>query len=381
MVGLRWCAGLDEPHDHTLLALPGLIKTFQWTCLFLRWNNETMTKAIDPNDLALFAHVADSGSFTRAADKLGLPKSTLSRRLSALESELGERLILRTTRRLTVTEFGAAVLEHARQVVSEVDGALALAQHRQSKPSGHLRVSMPGDIAMLALSEAIEEFIRDYPEVTLELDLSPRRVDLLAENYDVALRMGTLPDDSHLAARRLAWFSGGLFASPDWVKQHGPFAHPDELMDPTRNCRGLMITGQNGEPMPWSLERAVEGASREALPIERWRGVLPQRMMANAPPLLLRLARDGLGVALAADFFAASLVRAGGLERVLPAWRSTPAPAWAVFPERRLMPAKTRAFIDMLSRALAPCREPGVDVCAGDCGGRQADEALSPPRV
>ena len=117
------------------------------------------TSAVDPNDLALFAHVAEAGSFTRAADKLGLPKSTLSRRLSGLEAQLGERLILRTTRRLTVTEFGAAVLEHARQVVAEVDGTLALAEHRQARPSGHLRVSMPNDIAILALGPMLEAFI------------------------------------------------------------------------------------------------------------------------------------------------------------------------------------------------------------------------------
>jgi DNA-binding transcriptional LysR family regulator len=163
-----------------------------------------MSPSVDPNDLALFAHVADAGSFTRAAERLGLPKSTLSRRLSGLESLLGERLILRTTRRLTVTEFGAAVLEHARQVVAEVDGTLALAQHRQSRPSGHLRVSMPADLALLALRDALASFVRAQPAVTLELDLSPRRVDLIAENYDLALRMGDLPDDTHLAARRLA---------------------------------------------------------------------------------------------------------------------------------------------------------------------------------
>lgn len=324
-----------------------------------------MHSAPDPNDLALFAHVAEAGSFTRAADRLGLPKSTLSRRLSGLEAQLGERLILRTTRRLTVTEFGAAVLEHARQVVAEVDGALALAQHRQAQPSGLLRVSMPGDIAMLALSDMIEAFVRDHPAVTLELDLSPRRVDLLAENYDLALRMGALPPDSQLAARRLAWFGGGLFAAPQWLAAHGPIGHPDELLEPARACRGLLIAGQAGEPAPWRLERAMEGAAAADAPApERWQGLPPQRTLANAPPLLLRLARAGLGVALSTDFFAAPLVHRGELVRVLPGWRSPPVPAWAVFPERRLMPAKTRVFVDALAAALEPCREPNADVCA-----------------
>lgn len=336
-----------------------------------------MNLTIDPNDLALFAHVAEAGSFTRAADRLGLPKSTLSRRLSGLETQLGERLIQRTTRRLTVTEFGAGVLEHARQVVAEVDGAMALAQHRQAQPTGHLRVSMPADITMLALGDMLEAFVRDHPAVTLELDLSPRRVDLIAENYDLALRMGTLPDDSRLAARRLAWFAGGLFASPAWLAAHGPIDHPDQLVDPARGCRGLLIAGQSGEPAPWRLERPVVGAAAGEPPPEHWQGMPVLRLLANSPPLLLRLARAGLGVALSTDFFAAPLVRAGELVRVLPGWRSAPVPAWAVFPERRLMPAKTRAFIEALAAALEPCREPGADVCA-EC--KQVRPATAPPR-
>ncbi|WP_374563378.1 LysR family transcriptional regulator [Ideonella sp.] len=337
-----------------------------------------MSTAVDPNDLALFAHVADAGSFTRAADKLGLPKSTLSRRLSGLEALLGERLILRTTRRLTVTEFGAAVLEHARQVVAEVDGTLALAQHRQAQPSGHLRVSMPGDLALLALGGMLQQFVRDHPAVTLQLDLSPRRVDLIAENFDLALRMGDLPDDTHLSARRLAWFSASLFASPDWVAAHGLPAHPDELIAPARDWRALAVAGQSGEPLPWRLERPVEGAGTEA-PVQRWQGLPAARMLANSPAVLLQMARAGVGLALVGDFFAAPYVHAGELVRVLPDWRSPPAPAWAVFPERRLMPAKTRAFIDALAAVLAPCREPGADVCGGSCPGPGGQPFLPRP--
>jgi DNA-binding transcriptional LysR family regulator len=317
---------------------------------------------LDPNDLALFAHVADAGSFTRAADRLGLPKSTLSRRLSGLETQLGERLIQRTTRRLTVTEFGEAVLAHARQVVAEVDGAQALAEHRQARPSGHLRVSMPGDLAMLALGPMLQAFVREHPAVTLELDLSPRRVDLVAENYDLALRMGELPADSRLGARRLAWFAGGLFAAPAWLAANAALAEPEGLMTPADGAQALLIAGQGGEPGPWRLERQQPGAAQP----QRWQGTPPRRMLANSPAMLLQMACAGLGVALAGDLLAAPHVHAGDLVRVLPEWRSSPVPAWAVFPERRLMPAKTRAFIEALAVALSPCREPGADVCAGD---------------
>src|SRR6185369_1832103 len=147
---------------------------------------------LDANDLLLFARVADTGSFSRAAERTGLPKSTVSRRIAALEKRLGERLLQRSTRKLAITEFGHGVLDHARALAAEVDGAQALAQHRQAKPSGRLRVSMPGDFASVALPHMLADFVAAYPSIQLELDLSPRRVDLIGENFDLAVRMGEL---------------------------------------------------------------------------------------------------------------------------------------------------------------------------------------------
>src|SRR5437868_1328005 len=150
---------------------------------------------IEPNDLVLFARIVEAGSFSKAAQRVELPKSTVSRRISQLEARLGERLLQRTTRKLVVTEFGASLLEHARKVAEEVEAAAALAQHRQAKPSGKLRISLPGDVANYGLIDVIQRFVERYPAVQLELDLSPRRVDLLAESFDIAIRMGDLPDD------------------------------------------------------------------------------------------------------------------------------------------------------------------------------------------
>src|SRR5690606_27903126 len=140
------------------------------------------------NDLILFAHVIDAGSFTRASELTGLPKSTLSRRLSELEDELGERLTQRSTRRLVLTDFGASSLEYARRHADEAEAAAALAQHRQATPYGVLRVSLPPEFRELAFVDVVTEFTRCYPNVRLELDLSPRRVDLIAERFDVAVR-------------------------------------------------------------------------------------------------------------------------------------------------------------------------------------------------
>jgi len=297
-----------------------------------------LMEQFEPNDLLLFARVAELGSLSRAAERLGMPKSTVSRRLAGLEQRLGERLLVRTTRRQSLTELGQQLLEHARQVVAEVEAVQALSEHRQALPSGRLRVSMPSDFANLLLADALAAFVALHPAIQLELDLSPRRVDLLAERFDLAVRIGDLPADSRLAARRLAVFRNGLYAAPDYLAEHGDPQHPEQLMQ----HQAVRLLGADGQPLPWRLWRAEQV----------WEGLPPGRAAANSPELLIRLAQAGAGVAAVPDHFAEPLLRQGRLRRVLPEWSPPPHTAWAVFPERRLMPAKTRACIDMLAAAL-----------------------------
>lgn len=289
---------------------------------------------IEPNDLLLFARVADEGSFSRAGERLGLPKSTVSRRISALESQLGERLLLRTTRKLSLTDLGHSVLAHARQVADEVDAAAALAQHRQVEPTGRLRVSMPGDFATGVLGPVLAEFVARHPAVSLEVDLSPRRVDLIGEGFDLAIRMGDLPDDATLAATRLADFSHGLYAAPAYLARHGTPAEPEALLEHDT----LQLLSRSGEPKPWVLSRGEQ----------RWEGIPPVRARANSPELLIRLARAGSGITTVADHFAEPYVKRGELMPLLVDWFLPTAPCWAVFPGRRLMPARTRALLDAL---------------------------------
>ena len=304
----------------------------------------------DANDLLIFARVAEVGSFSRAAERIGLPKSTVSRRIALLEKRLGERLMLRTTRRLTLTEFGNQLLEHARQVAVEVDAVKALSEYRQARPSGRLRVSMPSDFANLLLTDMLAAFIALHPAVSLELDLSPRRVDLLGENFDIAVRMGDLPDDNLLAARRISVFPSGLYAAPAYLAERGEPASPDDLVQHD----ALRLLRISGEPASWTLIRDKQ----------RWEGVPPGRTTANSPELLIRLACAGVGIAAVPDYFAAPSVRRGELRRVLPDWNLPSHTAWAVFPGRRLMPAKTRAFIDMLETAMrgAPANEEAIRI-------------------
>jgi DNA-binding transcriptional LysR family regulator len=308
----------------------------------------------DADDLLLFARVAEAGSFSRAAERVQLPKSTVSRRIAALEKRLGERLLQRTTRKLVITDFGHGVLDHARTLALEVDAALSFALSRQVRPSGRLRVSMPGDFASVALDEALARFVRDFPEVALEIDLSPRRVDLIGENFDLAIRMGELQDDTQLAARRLATFSTSLFAAPALIREHGEPLVPDAL----QTMPALMLLTRAGDALPWHLlPRAPDGTLAPAADPRALRLLPERRTLANSPELLIRLARRGAGVAAVSDFFAEAYIARGELVRVLRGWGAPDAPAWAVFPGRRLMPAKTRAFIDMLAAAMKTCRE------------------------
>ena len=312
------------------------------------YSNNTMN--LEPNDLLLFARVVDEGSFTRAAARLCLPKSTVSRRVAALETQLGERLLLRTTRKLTVTDFGLAVLEHAHHVVEDVAAAASLAQNRQVEPSGRLRVTMPSDMASVVLAPLLAEFVQKYPAIALEVDLSARFVDLIGENFDVAIRMGELRDDASLAARRIAVFTGSLYAAPGYLARRGTPPEPEALMehDTLRNL------SRTGDPMPWVLRRDDQ----------RWEGVPPGRATANSPDLLMRLALEGAGIAVINDHFAMPHLQRGELVPVLPDWQVPSVSAWAVFPGRRLMPARTRVFLDALAAkfAGAECQAIEADV-------------------
>ena len=289
---------------------------------------------IEANDLLLFARVVEEGSFSKAAERLEVPKSTLSRRISALETELGERLLLRTTRKLSVTDLGQNVLLHAQHVQEEVHAAMALTQHRQLEPQGRLKVSMPADFANHEMAELLANFMGKYPAVNLELDLSPRRVDLIGENFDVAIRVGDLPDDASLAARGLVRFTIGLYASPAYLQKHGLPVEPEALME--HDC--LRLLARNGEPALWRMQKG------DAV----WEGIPPGRASANSPEMLTRLALQGRGIIMLSDHFADRHVHEGKLLPILEDWKIPDVEVWAVFPGRRLMPARTRAFLDAL---------------------------------
>lgn len=292
----------------------------------------------DPNDLIIFAAIVRQGSYIKAAEHLGIPHSTISRRVMILENQLGEKLLHRTTRKLTLTDLGTAVLVHAEHVAGEVDATVDLIHGRASEPSGHLRLSMPTDVTGDMLGSLITRFMADHPKISVAVDISRRRVDLIAENFDLAIRIGDLQDDATLAARRVGTIHMGLYASPGYLSQRGIPYTPDDLVSHDL----LHLTQRIGEPMRLLL---VSGG-------EIWEGNLQARMTANSPGILMNMAVNGAGVAPLGNHLAAEHVRSGALVRVVEDWERTEIPIWAIIPGRRLLPLRTQLFIEALKKEL-----------------------------
>jgi DNA-binding transcriptional LysR family regulator len=294
---------------------------------------------ISADDYILFVAIVEQESLVRAAEHLGMPKATVSRRLTNLEAALGQRLLLRTTRRLTLTDFGREFLEHCRRVAEEVAATRDFVHSREERPRGRLRVSMPGEYARQHFSHAFATFIETYPEIQLDLDLTSRRVDLIGERFDLAIRMGTLDNDSSLAARKIDEQSIGLYASPIYLALHPAPKHPDDL----ERHAAVRLMSARGTPIVWKLLRGKSV----------WEGTPPGRLTLNSMDVIQQLLLDGAGIGALPERFAAEDVRLKRLVRVLPEWCLPPVPAWAVTPMRRYLPAKTRAFLAHLEQFIA----------------------------
>ena len=284
-------------------------------------------------DLSLFVAVAETKSFTKAAAQLGVPTSTLSRRIAELETSMELKLLVRSTRQVELTEAGALYLSLGEGIVAAAREAHQQVRGLVEKPQGMLRISVEAEIGPRLVAPVIAEYLDLYPDVRIDLDLSPRRVDLLAEGFNLALRIGKLPD-SALTVRRLAMLSASLYAAPSYVKRRGLPSHPAELAGHARIH--LLHKGDRGE---WRL---MNGAEMVEIPSD-------SVLCANNMSMIRHLARLGVGVAVVDDLMASEDVDRGHLQPVLPGWTLEPMPISMLTPTR-LLAAKTRAFIDLLAR-------------------------------
>jgi DNA-binding transcriptional LysR family regulator len=263
-----------------------------------------------------------------------MPTSTLSRRIAELERSLGLQLLVRTTRRVELTDAARAFLARCENIVAAATEAQNELLGLAATPSGLLRISLEADVGAGLAAPAVAELLRQYPNVRVDLDLSPRRVDLIAEGFDLAVRLGVLPDSS-LIVRQVASLSVGLYASPAYLKQHGEPTTPADLGAHDR--LHLLHVHDSGE---WRLR---SGRRRVVI------GSQGSRACANNMTMLRSLLRLGQGIGVLDEVMAGADVNDGVLRRVLPEWTLPPV-AVSVLTPGRLLPAKTRVFIELLAR-------------------------------
>ncbi len=284
-----------------------------------------------------FVAVAEAGSLTAAARRLGLSKSVVSRRLSDLEDSLGVRLVNRSTRRLGLTEAGLQFHERCRRILAELDAAAEEAAAGTADLAGTLRVAAPMSFGTQHLAPAVVAFLVAHPRVDITLDLDDRQHDLVQEGIDVAVRIGRLAD-SALVARRLTSMRLITCASPAYLESAGRPDHPRDLAG--HRCVVYSNVAAGAE---WQFQ--IDGAPRSV----RVGGPL----RVNNGELLMCAARAGLGIARVPSFLAAPLLRTGELVPLLEAYQLAPIGVHAVYPGHRHLASKTRAFIDFLAQRFA----------------------------
>src|SRR5690554_2329970 len=288
----------------------------------------------DLNATLIFTKVVEQGSFVGAARSLRLPKTTVSRKVQELETRLGAQLLNRTTRRLGLTEAGNIYYEHSQNIARDLSEAESAVGQLQAGPRGWLRFTAPYSIGMDRIAPLLGEFHARYPEIQVEMLLGNERLDLIAGELDVALRLGELPD-SNLVARQLGVLRTQVFASAAYLDRHGEPQHPDELS----GHRILALTKhRQGSRYVWNLD---DGAGPRAFQVD-------PVLVANDPGALKGALLCGEGLAISADVMVKPLVESGQVKRVLAGWKGGDYPLNAVFPRGHAQSPKVRAFVDFL---------------------------------
>ncbi len=296
------------------------------------------------SDVAAFVQVVESGSFTAAAGRLKLSKSVVSKHVSRLEDRLGARLLNRTTRRLSLTEVGRVFYERSRRGIAELAEAEAEVSRLQEAPRGRLKLNVPMTFGILHIAPAIPDFLARHPELTVDMELDDRRLDLIEEGFDVAVRISRLPDSS-LVARRLGTCRHAVCASPAYLERRGTPRTPGDL------ARHDVLTYRyQSSADHWHfVDPEGNGVS---VPV---RG----RVTMNNGLALREALLAGVGIARSATFVVGPDIRAGRVVELLPGYRSEPVSIYALYPERRHLSPKVRAFVDFMADRMA---EPGIMV-------------------
>ncbi|GAA0888550.1 LysR substrate-binding domain-containing protein [Rhodanobacter soli] len=293
----------------------------------------------DLNDLYFFAAVVEHGGFSAAGRALGVPKSRLSKRVAQLEERLGVRLLQRTTRRFVVTEVGERFYAHCRAVLEEAQAAQDAVDELRAEPRGVVRLSCPVSLAQTVVAYVLPDFLELYPKMQVRVLSSDRRVDVIGEGYDLAIRVRSkLDTDANLVIRTFGQSRTKLVASPALLKARGRPATPEEL----GKLPALSMREHEGAQV-WELI----GANGEQVNVE-----VQARLITGDFAVLLEAARRGMGVALLPEFVCAPAITRGELEVVLPEWSVPEGTMHFVYPSRRGMLPGVRALVDFLAERL-----------------------------
>ncbi|WP_233809583.1 LysR family transcriptional regulator [Paraburkholderia sp. HP33-1] len=294
---------------------------------------------VDPKSLLVFAKVVECGGISAAGRLLSMPKATISRAISGLETSLGTRLLERSSRKMRLTESGETIFGHCQRIAEEIEEAKAAIGSMQSATRGHLRVASPLTFGRSLLSPILPRFLSQHPALRVEVELTNRRVDPIEENFDFVIRLGPLADTS-LVAKQLGMIHFVPCASAQYLQSHGV---PKQPLDLTRHSV-IDIFDTEGKHH-WTFTRAGQRIEVEVSP----------RFDANDPIVRRDAALSGIGVALLPWFLVEEEVRTGQLQVVLPQWRSTRTNGiYALYPNRRSLSLKSRAFLAFLEEEIPP---------------------------
>jgi LysR family transcriptional regulator, regulator for bpeEF and oprC len=287
-----------------------------------------------------FSRVVEAGTFTRAAELLGVPKPTLSKLIQGLEAHLRTKLLNRTTRRVTVTADGAAYYDRAVRILADLDELDSTMTLSQASPKGRLRIDISASLALLILIPALPRFHARYPDIQIDLGVTDRPVDLVGENVDCVVRAGEITDQS-LIARRIAEFGFMFCAAPSYLAQHGVPRHPAEL-ERDHSMVGY-FSSSNARPFPLIASRGDEQLEIDGHTI----------VAVNDGNAYLAAGLAGLGVIAAPHFMVEPHLAAGTLVAVLPDWSMPPVPLYVVYPPNRHLSTKLRVFVDWVAELFA----------------------------
>ena len=285
-------------------------------------------------DIVVFVRVVDDGSFTRAAERLKLSRSVVSKYVTRLEGRLGARLLNRTTRRLSLTEAGRIFYERSRRGLQDIEEAEAEVSRLQEKPRGVLRINSPMSFGILHIAPALPEFLALHPEVSVEMNLDDRVVDVIEEGFDVSIRITEMPDSS-LIARRLAACRHVIVAAPAYLEKHGTPRTPEDLRD-----HNIISFSYQASANDWHF--ISPDNKQVSVPVSG-------SMQANNSLALREALLRGAGITRTPTFVVGKDVQDGHLLSILGNYRTLEVSIYLVYPQRRHLSPKVRAFVDFMA--------------------------------